>query len=335
MNDFREYSASFYNQNDLYHYGVKGMKWGVIRWKDKFNSMFERFKRTNSFGDNRDVSKDKVMNERSVYNVGNKSVINASRKESNKLRDKSQLLKAKSQLLESSGKSQEANKIFSESRNYIEKSNKLKEMKELYGRNCPKTTLALELKKRGIEVNAKAKTQPIPDDAIANIYVNEKKVNCKSRDDFYNPKNYGKPGDHGAIRGARKEGTGHIFNYTVLKDGTVQLEDAQSGKVMSLEDAKKKKAMNIDSFVSGYILNLTNAEIDMDEARKYDMFTVNMNNGNDMKLAQYERNVKKYIQNKKRAEKFLLKIVNALNLKKRPYLKHHGIKGMHLKNLFM
>ena len=313
MNDFKEYSSSFYDQNDLYHFGVKGMKWGVIRWKDKFNSMFERFKRTNSFGDDRDVSKDKVMNERSVYNVGNKSIINATRKKSNEFRDTSQLLKAKSQLLESSGNGKEANKIFSDSKNYIEKSNKLKEMKELYGRNCPKTTLALELKKRGIEVNAKAKTQSIPDDAIANIYVNEKKVDCKSRDDFYNPKNYGKPGDHGAIRGARREGAGHIFNYTVLKDGTVQLEDAQSGKVMSLEEAKKQKAMNIDGFVSGYILNLTNAEIDMDEARKYDMFTVNMNNGNDMKLAQYERNVKKYIQNKKRAERWMVSITKRLN----------------------
>ena len=29
MTDFKEYKAAFLEQNDLKHYGVKGMKWGV------------------------------------------------------------------------------------------------------------------------------------------------------------------------------------------------------------------------------------------------------------------------------------------------------------------
>jgi hypothetical protein len=313
-NDFREYSAAFHaKQSDILHFGVKGMRWGVIRWKDKFANMFQRYKRENSFGDERDATKDKIVDERTVSNMGNMAIRTGTRRFSNKYRDQSQLLKAKSQLLESNGESETSKKIFSDSKDYMKKSEELKKMSELYGRNCPKTTLALELKKRGIDVNAKAKTKPIPDDAIANIYVNEKKTKCKSNKDFFDSKNYGKPGDHGAIRGAYPDGQGHIFNYTVLKDGTVQLEDAQSGKVMSLEDARIQKNMNIDSFTSGYILNLTNAEIDMDEVRKFDMFTVNEQNGSAMKLAQYERNVKKYIKNKKRAEKWMRNLAKGLD----------------------
>lgn len=314
MNDFREYSAAFYDRNELYHWGVKGMKWGVIRWKDKFNNLLERYRRSNSFGDNRDTSNDKVMDKQSVRNVGNQAIRDGTRKFSNKFRDESQKLK---QLGQKTTDTKEQNKIFSNSKDYMDKSKELKKMNDLYGRNCPKTTLALEFKKRGIEVNPKAKTKPISTNAIFDMYVNEKVTECKNKNDFYNAKNYGKPGDHGAIRGSREKGAGHIFNYTVLKDGTVQLEDAQNGQVMSLEEAKRTNSMNINGFTSGHIINLTNAEIDMDEVRKYDMFTVNMNNGNDMKLKQYERNVKRYIQNKKRAEKWMRNIAKGINTLKK------------------
>ena len=68
-NDFREYSAAFYSQSDIYHYGVKGMKWGVIRWKDKINGILKKY--TQGVGNKRDPRKDNVLNLRNIINVGN------------------------------------------------------------------------------------------------------------------------------------------------------------------------------------------------------------------------------------------------------------------------
>ena len=46
MNDFREYSAAFHAQNDdILHFGTKGMKWGIRRYQNPDGSLTPEGKR--------------------------------------------------------------------------------------------------------------------------------------------------------------------------------------------------------------------------------------------------------------------------------------------------
>jgi hypothetical protein len=310
-NDFREYSAAFHaKQSDILHYGVKGMRWGVITWMDKLKKRLGY-----GVGDKRDSRKDNVMTSKQhVVNVGNSIIRNKSYENAEKsLKEWEEGQTKWWELWKQNPESSAAQRWLDKSDKAMENAVKEYSTYEKYSTNCPNCTLALELKKRGMEVRPKG-TGGRTANEIHDIYVNEKTTSCRNNKDFWKAANYGKPGDHGAIMGLYGGNRGgHIFNYTVLKGGKVQLEDAQSGKVMTLEEAYRTGAMALSNFQYGEILNLTKAEIDMDEVRKHDMVdTSSYRNGNNLKMQQYERNTKKYVQNKKKAEKFLKNILKRL-----------------------
>lgn len=80
----------------------------------------------------------------------------------------------------------------------------------------------------------------------------------------------GPPGSHGFISGYYTPlglSGGHIFNYTVLKDGTIQVEDGQCGMIMTLEAAAKFYGL---SWVE--VTDMTNAKMDYEKLDTYNTY---------------------------------------------------------------
>lgn len=317
-NDFREYSAAFYDkQSDIYHYGVKGMRWGVITWIDKLKQRLGY-----GIGNKRDSRNDKVLNERDVVNVGNSNLMKLSLKNAiTNLESKKDYDQKATDLLLKDPTSNAGKRWLDKSKQAYDKALIEFDSFKKFSENCPNCALAVELRKRGMDVKPKG-TGGKTAEQIHDVYVNEKTKTCKNNKDFWNAANYGKPGDHGTILGMYSNiKGGHTFNYTVLKGGKVQLEDAQTGQIMTLEEARRSGDMSLSYFQYGEIVNLTKAEIDMNAVRKFNMVDMsNYSNGNDMKLRQYEAKVKKFVANRKKAEKFLLGIINRLSIRKKSYL---------------
>lgn len=80
----------------------------------------------------------------------------------------------------------------------------------------------------------------------------------------------GPPGSHGFISGYYKPpgfAGGHIFNYTVLKDGKIQIEDGQSGMIMTLEAAAKFYDLGRVE-----VTDMTNAKMDYEKLDAYNTY---------------------------------------------------------------
>ena len=300
--DFRYYS-------ELYHHGILGMHWGIRRFQNKDGSLTGAGRKRYDVGSKRDSSKDKILSDQEVINIGNSAILDYGKKKA--IEDYMNLYIEKSSNLSTAkkadGTSYSEKEIHNLSIDYAEKEIENKYSYKVltdFGENCPNCALAVELRKRGIEAKPKA-TGGMSGSQIHELYVGEKTKNCSYNSDFFNSKNYGPPGSHGQILGAYSNGGGHTFNYTVLPNGDIQIEDAQTGKVWhSLTEVRTDPEYGMLNYLSyGQILNLTNAEIDMDWARQMDMIdTSSPKNGNDIKLRQYEDKVRSYIKGTKAFE---------------------------------
>jgi hypothetical protein len=295
--DFRSYS-------ELYHHGILGMHWGIRRFQNKDGSLTGAGKKRYDVGSKRDSSKDKILNERDIINVGNSVIRNRSEEKSLNLFESQKKYWTNffknqgdnDQDAESKAKDYAAWDVVTtqDYRNYSD-----------FGNNCPNCALSVELKKRGINVRPKGNRYGLTAEQIHEVYVGEKTTKCTSKSDFFDKKNYGPPGSHGQLFGYYVDGGGHTLNYTVLSNGTVQIEDAQVGKVWtSFDDLRRDMdygAMN--RFYCGEIMNLTQAEIDMDYVKDANMVdTSNYQNNNELRLRQYEDKVKGYVKKIKTLE---------------------------------
>lgn len=157
-----------------------------------------------------------------------------------------------------------------------------------YTNNCPNCSLAVELNKRGYTNFASNPNNPLTDKDILNMYRGYTSNTFYSADQKVTPataafatykktngkewcdevmKYVGPPGSHGFIMGQYKPpgaAGGHIFNYTVLKDGSVQIEDGQIGYIMTLEAASMLYNLGKTT-----VIDMTNASINLDEITKY------------------------------------------------------------------
>lgn len=277
--DFRYYS-------ELYHHGILGMHWGIRRFQNKDGSLTGAGRKRYDIGSKRDSSKDKILSDQEVINVGNSAIYDYGFKG---------YVNTVKEAYQQTG---DANYSYKKGEN----SDYYKVLND-YGTNCPNCALAVELKKRGINVKPKA-TGGMSSSQIHEVYVGEKTTKCKTTQDFYKAKNYGPPGSHGQIFGYYENGGGHTYNYTVLKDGSIQFEDAQDGKVWhSLSEMRLDVEASANYFYCGEILNLTKAEIDVDYARQMEMIDEsNYQNNMQMRMNQYKDKVESYVKKVKTFE---------------------------------
>lgn len=147
--------------------------------------------------------------------------------------------------------------------------------------NCPNCTFAVEMRKRGYTNFQANANYGLKYQEILDMYKGEKSytfgsglhLTAKGSQQAWmeNVTKYaGPPGSHGFISGWYKPSGfagGHILNYTVLKDGTIQVEDGQAGMIMTLEAAAK-----LYNFGKSNVTDMTNAKMDYEKLDAYNTY---------------------------------------------------------------
>lgn len=147
--------------------------------------------------------------------------------------------------------------------------------------NCPNCTFAVEMNKRGYTNFRANANHGLKYEEILDMYKGEKSytfgsglhLTAKGSQQAWmeNVTKYaGPPGSHGFISGWYKPAGfagGHILNYTVLKDGTIQVEDGQAGMIMTLEAAAK-----LYNFGRSNVTDMTNAKMDYEKLDVYNTY---------------------------------------------------------------
>lgn len=268
-----------YVKNELKHYGIKGMHWGIRRFQNEDGTLTSR-------------GRDRYYEDSTLGSSNSKDY-------------------AVTQVHRTANDADYSSK-FNLPQGSVYRSSELAHINtgyytgDYYSRNnCPRTSLACELYKRGYSHFIGNKGTGLTESQIMEMYTGEESHHFSNwtTADTYNLRSRrvngqdwcdkvseytGPPGSHGVISGLYKPpgaAGGHIFNYTVLEDGTIQIEDAQPGLIMTLEAAAQ-----IYDFGNTTVTNLTNASINLSA-----MYDYNAMNTSDPKMNTVVKKVNTYL----------------------------------------
>lgn len=269
--------------DSLEHYGVKGMKWGVHRTKEEIGG--GESTNINSL-EGYLLSLGIVLAYAGVRtiaaNVGNKKIMEQANSEEIKITKLSQARKI--QPPEHYLKS-------------VTSVNNTRSINTNYKNNCPNTTLAYELRRRGYDVKAKPAPSGMTAEEIRKNYnikksdVNlthintlfQNKVTNTKLDSYFNslPNN-----SRGAVIVEwSKVRSGHIFNYEKI-DGKTLFIDAQSGKHGEFKGLSSAKTLAQDTANRIPGVNINNPSNYLNYARSVEIFRTDNATINESQLSE-------------------------------------------------
>lgn len=248
---------------ELAHYGVKGMKWGVRRYQNPDGSLTPEGKvHYSKGGDNSNQGLGLLLATLGItfgpYLVafGAAAIGNSAAEAKEKKREK----KAEAEL-------------FGEGKDHGLTPEDLKKVnpkfgKEGYTNNCPKCSTVLELRKRGMNVTAKSGSGQT-DQEMASWFKGAKPITDLHVDSAEEKLKEMPAGASGFISGKWKYMGGHVVHWTNIGNGTIRIEDGQNGKVFTWDQFKEKYPFQEDRYCVTRLDNCAINEQKMKDAGVY------------------------------------------------------------------
>lgn len=253
---------------ELAHYGVEGMKWGVRRYQNADGSLTPEGKIHYSKGgdDQRGglVTAAIVLLFPAVAEAAIVGIAAAASSAEERAKKKKEDKREK-----------EAEKeLFGEGKDHGLTLEDLKKVNPKFGEkgytsNCPKCSTVLELRKRGMDVTAKSGSGQT-DTEMASWFKGAKPMKDLHVDSAEEKIKEMPAGASGFISGAWPRGFGgHVVHWTNIGNGTIRIEDGQNGKVYTWDQFKEKYPFQEDRYCVTRLDNCAINEQKMKDAGVY------------------------------------------------------------------
>lgn len=228
--------------DELYHHGILGQKWGVRRYQNADGSLTSAGKTRYGKGSESQEENQSLLLALGIV-FGPQILMYASiaaAGAAGAIKDKSREKKAEKEL-------------FGEGKDYGLTPDDIKKVNPKYGQkgytnNCPKCSTVVELRKRGMNVTAKSGSGQT-DDEMASWFKGAKPIKNLHVDSAEKQLREFPAGSSGFISGKWPGGMGgHVVHWTNIGDGQIRIEDGQVGKVYNWDQFKKDYQFKEDRY---------------------------------------------------------------------------------------